>query len=323
MKIGRDFTNLLYFNYLSDEDKRRLEAGEIGVSDMDATVQVTAKADIAGQAAAAKEFGLDHVELDGAVPNPYLSFTPEQKEEARVAIKRAGITLSLHLPYTYVGASTCAPHELDRRAAVELQKRYIEFASDIGCNYVNMHPGVVPFYHAMGKYFDLIRSSLVKTLLELGEVAKSRNVTLHLENNTAFDGCFFEPDELCSVVEEVRERGVEVYLNFDIGHWFTRADVGRPLPDPPEKIIEQIPEGMFKELHLNDYVPGKRLFHPPLHEGVGPLKRENLLRYAELVKRKGAGLIVLETAIKTKEQVLNRERIMREEADFVRSVLNI
>jgi sugar phosphate isomerase/epimerase len=323
VKIGRDFTNLLYFNYLNEGDKRKLEAGEIGVSDMDATVQITAKGDIVGQVAAAREFGLDHVELDGAIPNPYLSFMPDEKEKAKSAAQKSGISLSLHLPYTYVGASTCAPHESDRRAAVELQKKYIEFASEIGCVYCNMHPGVVPFYHAMGKYFDLIRSSLVKTLLELGETAKSNDVILHLENNTAFDGCFFEPEELCGVVEEVRGQGIEIYLNFDIGHWFTRADVGRPLPDPPEKIIEEIPDGMFKELHLNDYVPGKRLFHPPLHEGVGPLKRENLVRYAELVKRKGAELIVLETAIKTKEQVINRERIMKEEADFVRSVLNI
>jgi sugar phosphate isomerase/epimerase len=321
VRIGRDFTNLLYFEYLGDEDKKKLETGEIGVSDVDAMVQLIAKGDIAGQITAAKEFGLDHVELDGAVPNPYLSFTPEQKEKAKSAVEKGGITLSFHLPYTYVGASTCAPHELDRRAAVDLQKQYIEFASEIGCNFVNMHPGVVPFYHAMGKYFDLIRRSLVRSLLELGEFAESRGILFHLENNTAFDGCFFEPDEICGVIEEVREHGVKIYFNFDIGHWFTRADVGRPLPDPPEKILEEIPDGMFKELHLNDYVPGKRLFHPPLHEGVGPLKRENLVRYAELVKRKGAELIVMETAFKTKEQVLNRKRIMREELDFVRSIL--
>jgi sugar phosphate isomerase/epimerase len=321
MKLGRDFTNLLYFGYLSDEDKRRLEAGEIGVPDMDATVQMTAKGDIAGQVEAAKSLKLDHVELDGAVPNPYLSFTAEEKEKAKSTAKKNGITLSFHLPYTYVGASTCAPHETDRKAASELQKRYIAFASEIGCIYCNMHPGVVPFYHAMGKYFDLIRHSLVKTLMELGEFAKSKGVVLHLENNTAFDGCFFEPNDLCSVIEEVRGRGIELYFNLDIGHWFTRADIGRPLPNPPESVIEEIPDGMFKELHLNDYVPGKKLFHPPLHEGVGPLKRENLVRYAEMVKRKGAELIVMETAIKTKEQVLNREKIMRDEDEFIRGIL--
>jgi len=320
MKFGRDFTNLLYFNYLSEEDKKKLEAGEIGVPDMDAMVQMTAKGDIPGQVEAAKRYGLDHVELDGAVPNPYLSMAKEEKQKAKDAAKKTGITLSLHLPYTYVAGSSCAPHENDRQAAAQLMKRYIDFAAEIGCVYCNMHPGVVPFYHAVGKYFELIRNSLVKTLLELGEHAKQRGVILHLENNTAFDGCFFEPDELCSVVEEVRGQGIEIYFNFDIGHWFTRADVGRPLPNPPEKIIEDIPDGLFKELHLNDYVPGKRLFHPPLYEGVGPLKRENLVRYADLVKKKGAELIVMETAVKTPEQVLNREKLIQNENDFVRGV---
>ncbi|MFN4133819.1 MAG: sugar phosphate isomerase/epimerase family protein, partial [Candidatus Hadarchaeales archaeon] len=279
-----------------------------------------AKKDIAGQVQAAKELGLNHVELDGAVPNPYLSFTKEEKEAARSAAKKAGITLSLHLPYTYVAGSFCAPHESDRVKAVELMKRYVDFASEIGCKYVNVHPGVVPFYHAVGKYLDLIRESLLKSTMELGEYCKSHCVILLLENNTAFDGAFYEPEDLCTIIEKARSQGAEVYLNFDIGHWFTRADVGKDIPDPPEKIMEEIPDGMFKELHLNDYVPGKRLFHPPLHEGVGPLKRENLVRYAEILKRKGAELVVLETAIKTKEQVLASAEILKEETEFIRGI---
>ncbi len=320
MRLGRDFTNLLYFEYLSDEQKRALEAGEFSVADMDATVQVTAKGDIARQVAATKELGLDHVELDGAVPNPYLAMDEEARKKARSAAERAKITLSLHLPYSYVAASTCAPDEIDRQAAVELHKRYIEAASGIGCQYCILHPGVVPFYHASGKYFDLIRASLVKSVLELGEFAVSQKIVLHLENNTAFDAAFFEPEDICSVLEEVEKEGVKVYFNFDIGHWFTRADVGRPIPNPPESIIEEIPGGMFKELHLNDYVPGKKIFHPPLQEEVGLLKRKNLLHYAQLVRDKGAELIVVETAIKTKEQVMRRNEIMQGESKFLREI---
>ncbi len=323
MKLGRDFTNLLYFDYLGKEEEQNLRDGKIGVHDVDALVQEIAKADIAGQVAVAKKIGINHVELDGAVPNPYLSFTKEQKEQAKSAAKKANIDLSFHLPYTYVGGSTCAPHEVDRAAAVELQKKYITFASEIGCNYINMHPGVVPFYHAMGKYFDLIRNSLVKSLIELGEVAKSEKVILHLENNTAFDGCFYEPDELVSVVEEVRGQGIELYFNLDIGHWFTRADVGKPLPNPPEDIVKEIPDGMFKEIHLNDYVPGKRIFHPPLHTQVGPLKSQNLVRLADMLKEKGAELILLETAFREKEQVLDRENIMKDEAQYVKTIFGI
>ena len=145
MKLGRDFTNLLYFEYLSEADKRKLEAGELSVADMDATAQVRAKGDIARQVRVAKDLGLDHVELDGAVPNPYLEFTEQARQRARKTAEQAGITLSLHLPYSYVGASVCAPDESDRRAAVELHKRYIEFASGVGCNYCVLHPGSCRF----------------------------------------------------------------------------------------------------------------------------------------------------------------------------------
>ena len=241
MKIGRGFTNILYFNYLGEEEERKLRDGEIGVHDVDAIVQETAKVDVVGQVEVAKQIGIDHVELDGAVPTPYLSFTAEQKEQAKSAARRASVDLSFHLLYTYVGGNTCAPYEQDRQAAVKLQRQYIEFAAEIGCNYVNMHPGVVPFYHAMEKYFDLIRTSLVKTLLELGELAKSKGLVLHVENNTAFDGCFYEVEELCSVVEEVRSRGVDVYFNFDIGHWFTRADIGKAIPKNPRRPSRRSP----------------------------------------------------------------------------------
>ncbi|MEW6592070.1 MAG: sugar phosphate isomerase/epimerase [Candidatus Hadarchaeota archaeon] len=321
MKLGRDFTNLLYFGYLSPDDQRKLEAGEITVADMDATVQVPAKGDIAGQVEEAKRQGLDHVELDGAVPNPYLGFTEEQKKKAKEAAKKSGITLSLHHPYTYVGGSVCAPYNEDRKASVELHKKYLEFAAGIGCKNCIIHPGVVPFYHAAGKYYDMIRSSLVKSMIELGSLASSKGIAFHLENNTAFDGAFFEPEDVCSVIDEVRQNGVKIYFNLDIGHWFTRADVGRPVPDPPEDVIKKIPDGMFKELHLNDYVPVKKLFHPPLQEEVGLLKRDNLIRYAQLVKEKGAELIVVETAVKTKEQILRRNEIMRGENEFLRRIL--
>jgi len=321
MKLGRDFTNLLYFGYLNKEEQRKLESGEMAIADMDATVQVQAKGDIAGQVEAAMEFGLDHVELDGAVPNPYLDFTDEQKEKAKEAAEDAKITLSLHNPYTYVGASVCAPYEHDRQASVGLHKQYLEFASEIGCKYCIIHPGVVPFYHAAGRYFDMIRTSLVKSMIELGEFADSHNVLLHLENNTAFDGAFFEPEDVCSVVEEVRRHGVKLYFNLDIGHWFTRADFGRPIPEPPESVIDRVPDGMFKELHLNDYVPVKKLFHPPLQEELGLLKRQNLINYAKLIKKKGVELVVVETAVKTKEQLMRSGEIIQGENEFLRKVL--
>ncbi len=320
MRLGRDFTNLLYFDYLSDAEKRKLESGDLTVADADAMAQLAAKADIPGQVAAAKSLGLDHVELDGAVPNPYLNFKDEQKDRAREAASAKGISLSFHLPYSYVGAAVCSPENYDREASVGLHKRYLGFASEIGCRYAILHPGFIPFYHATGKYLEQARAALVKSLIELGEFSSSNGIDLHLENNTAFDRIFFEPAEICDIVEEVGKSGVKIYFCFDIGHWLTRADIGKPIPKPPERIVEEIPEGVSKEFHLNDYIPYKRIFHPPLDEGVGLLKRKNLERYAELVSGKGVELIVVETAIRNPEQVMRRKEVLKEETEYIQAI---
>lgn len=39
--------------------------------------------------------------------------------------------------------------------AVELQKKYIDFASKIGAESIVMHPGSVPFYQATGGYLKI------------------------------------------------------------------------------------------------------------------------------------------------------------------------
>ncbi len=321
MRLGRNFTNLLYFDYLDAESRRRFLAGELTVADMDAAVQVVAKKDITKQILTAKALGIDHVELDGNVPNPYLAFSEKDKQKARDIAQENAISLSLHLPYSYVGANLCAPDELDRRIAVDLQKRYLEFASDIGCKYCVLHPGVVPFYHKNGKYREQIKTSLIKSLTELASFAAERGIDLHLENNTAFDGLFSEPVEVCEVLEEVRGMGLDVYFCFDIGHWLTRVDASQRILNLPENIVEEIPNGLFKEIHLNDYVPHKRVFHPPLHLELGMLKKENLERYLGLIIEKGAEIVVVETAASDREHVIRSGEILREETEYLKDIL--
>jgi hypothetical protein len=77
---------------------------------------------------------------------------------------------------------------------------------------------------------------------------------------------------------------------------------------------------LLKEIHLNDYVPGKKIFHPPLHLEWGLLKRENLRRYAETMKRKDVEVIVLETSLKNNEQVLDRKNLLKAESQYVREI---
>lgn len=321
MKLGRNFTNTFVLNKLSKEDQSKVLSGEYDLFSMNALGLVKFKKDVLSQIKLAKEFGLDHVELDADVPNPYPDFSKEERKRVREEAKREGISLSLHLSYSNAGSSVCSLQELDRKKAVELQKVYIDFASDIGARYLIMHPGTAPFYMVSELYLERLKEALVKTLIELGGYAKEKNLLFHLENNVAFDNIFVEPEDCIEVVEEARKKGTEVYFNLDIGHWFTRADCGRNIPDEPERVMERIPKELVKELHLNDYVPGKKTFHPPLHLESGPLKKENLKKYFEIVKKLEPELIVLETAYKYLDQVQNRRKILEEETAYIKSII--
>jgi len=322
MRIGRDYTNCLVFEHLSESEKRAVERGELDLGSMNAIALEKAKRDVKLQFEVTKKLGLDHIELDGDSPNPYLDMSAEERKKIRELADSYDITLSLHLPYSYVGGSICAPQGSDRRIAVELHKQCIQFAADIGAKYVNVHPGSAPFYQRVGRYKELIHSSLFKSLLDLGKLSQDLGVILHLENNTAFDGIYSEIPDCLRMVRELREKDIEIYFNLDIGHWFTRANFDKEIPDPPEEIMKTIPPDFIKELHLNDYVPKDIMFHPPLHLELGPLKRSNLERYARIVKRKGVETIVLETALKSLEQIIKREELLEKETKFVKSIFS-
>jgi len=323
MRLGRDYTNCLMLDYLDDERKKSVESGDLDLGSANVFALEKAKSDVERQIEVTRELGMNHVELDSDSPDPYLEFDAARRREIRETAESNDVTLSLHLPYSYVGQSLCCLQESDRKIAVELDKQCLKFASDIGAKYAVTHPGTAPFYQTVGKYREFMREALVKSLVELGKLASESGVMLHLENNVAFDNLFIEVDECIDAIRLVRDQGIDLYFNFDIGHWFTRADIGKEIPNPPEKIMETLPDELLKELHLNDYVPGKKMFHPPIHLGWGPLKRENLERYAEIVKRKGVEVIVLETALKNLDQLRQRQELLREESEYVRKIFGV
>ncbi|MDI6757162.1 MAG: sugar phosphate isomerase/epimerase family protein [Endomicrobiia bacterium] len=321
MKIGRDFTNLLNTSFLTPDERNDLKSGKLAVSDMDARVQIRAKADIVNQIKVAKETGLNHVELDGGVPNPYLELSEGKLVEAKEYAAKNAITLSFHLPYTFVAAATASFQESDRAVAVELLKKYIDVAKILGCNNVNMHPGAVPFYQAVGEYKKIVKSSVTKSLEELVPYAESKGLVFHLENNTAFDSICFEVAECLEIIDAVNKKGGKVKFCFDIGHWFTRADTGLKISEPPEDIMNEIPKGYLGQIHLNDYIPVVKKFHPPLHYEHGLLKKANLMRLVKMLKDKGADLIVVETAVREIDELLDARAIMDAESKFLRDVL--
>jgi sugar phosphate isomerase/epimerase len=282
-----------------------------------------AKADVEGQITVTRELGLNHVELDADSQCPYLNFSAKRRREIREFAESNDVTLSLHLPYSYVGSSICCAQDEERSIAVELHKRYIDFAAGVGMKYLTIHAGNVPSYHTKGVYRERAREALIKSLIELGRFSADRGLVLCLENNTAFEKIFTELEECIEVVKEVREKGAEVYLNFDLGHWLTRGDAGKEIPAEPERVMDDIPPELMRELHLNDYIIGDQIFHPPLHLESGALKRENLRRYAEIVKKKGVEVVVLETALRDLEQVLNHRELLEAETRYVREIFGV
>ena len=91
MKLGRNFTNTFVLDELSEEEKKKVLSGEYDLFSMNALGLVKFKKDILSQIKLAKELGLDHIELDGDVPNPYPDFSKEEREKVREEAKEAGL----------------------------------------------------------------------------------------------------------------------------------------------------------------------------------------------------------------------------------------
>lgn len=317
---------MLETSFLTDEERVLFKEGKLPVHNMDARVQIRSKRDIVNQLKVGSEIGLTHIELDGGIPNPFLEMTDDEILKAKEYASDKAMTMSLHLPYTYVAAATMAFQESDRKIACELQKRYMNFAAKSGCISVVMHPGSVPFYQAMGEYLKMLKDSLIKTLKELYPYAKERNLIFHLENNTAFDGYGVENGEIIDILNEVNSDGMDVKYCFDIGHWFTRAlpQFGKKeIPEPPESIVAEIPSNLFFQVHLNDFIidGDKFKFHPPLQYEAGFLKRENLKNLADIFKEKGVQIIVVETAVREIDELLNAKDILHKETEYLNEVL--
>jgi sugar phosphate isomerase/epimerase len=323
MKIGRNFTNLLNTSFLTSERLKSLKRGRLGTADLDARVQLRAKSDIVHQIKMAAALGLDQVELDAGIPNPFLSLPSKKIAAARRLAAEKGIALSFHLPCTFVAAATASFQESDRQMAVGLLKKYIDFSARLGCVNVNMHPGCVPFYQTFGIYRSRVIKSAVRSVQELAACAERRGLVMHLENNTAFDNLANDVDECVALLAAVNRGGGKVRFCFDVGHWLSRVDMGRKIGKCPERVVDRIPKALLSgaEVHLSNYLSGVRQFHVPLHYGRGILKRANLLGLLRRFKEKGVAVLILETVVREKHEFLSAAEIMREEQEYLKALL--
>lgn len=322
MRLGRDFTNLLEFEYLTKEDREAFLAGKLAVPDMDATVQIKVKADIPRQCQVAAETGLQHVELDGGIPNPYLSITKDQIKKSRQAAEKYEITFSMHLPYTFTASATCGFQEEDRQAAVSYLKRYLDVAADLGCKFTVMHPGQIPYYQAVGRYLEISNGMLLKSLTELGEYSDKKKMPLHMENNTFWDGRLYTADECLPIFEQVRKRGINIKFCFDLAHEFTGFKTLEEIPAHPEERYHVVPAELYMGIQIGDFIPEGRLFHPPMHRLLGRLKHEHIVNMFRILREKGAEYVVIESAVRERDDLIHAFELQAEEARFMRSAFD-
>ena len=315
VSLGRNFKNCLLIEHLEGQEKFAFMKGELSLTSINPAA-LKAKRNIERQIKVISDLGMTHLEIELDSTDAYLDFDAERRKKINELARSNGLTLSLNLPSSFANGGVCSLREEDREAATEIQKRHIQLAADIGAVHVTLPPGNIPPKNRVENYREMAHSSLVNSLLELGKFASGLGLNLHLENNTAFEGICCEIDECLALVKRVREQGVPLYFNFDLGNWLTRAEFTPP-PAEPESSLAPIPPDYIKEVRLSDYIPGEMILRPPLHLEWGMLKHSNLKRYARLVKIKKVETVVVETEIRSIEQALNYKDLLRNETDYL------
>lgn len=321
MKFGRNFTNTLIAEVLDPQKREQVISGEIDLFSLNALGIMDFKKDVLFQIDAIKKLGFNWLELDCDVPNPYLDFSDDDCRIIKDKADENGVELSVHLSYSGVGKEVSNIQNYERNLVVNMHKKYLDFAGRIGAKTCVLHPGTAPFYFLSPVFLEKIENSLVETLNTLIPYAKEKSIVFHLENNVSFDNIYWQIDDLVRVIEKVRAQGHELYFNFDIGHWFTMAEKGQDIPENFLDTVSKIPPELVYEIHLNDYVPKKIIFHPPLLDTPGLLTKDVLKEYLMILKNKlKPEVIVLETAFKTKEQIAKRWELLEQETGYIREL---
>lgn len=321
MKLGRNFTNTLIADVLDEDSRKKVISGEIDMFSLNGMGLLKFKNSVIYQLESIKKLGLDWLELDCDIPNPYLSYTDEQCSEILNKSQELEIDISIHLSYSGIGKEISSVQAYERNLVVGLHQKYLDFGQKVGAKACTIHPGTAPFYFLSPVWMKQIESSIIKSLEVLVAYANEKGMKFHLENNVSFDNIYYENEDLIDIVSKLRDKGQEIYYNFDIGHWFTRAEKGKEIPDTFLDEMKKIPAEFVYELHLNDYVPKKIIFHPPLLETPGFLTEDKLKEYFEILKTLKPDVVVLETAFKTKEQVAEGWNLLEAETKYIKGFI--
>src|SRR3989339_769255 len=136
MKLGRNFTNTLILDFLKEDEQKKILSGELDLFSLNALGLLKCKREVIYQIETAKRLGLDWLELDCDVPNPYLEFDDKECLRIREKAEKSGIELSAHLSYSSIGKEVACIQDYERELVAGLHQRYIDFAAKIGARSV-------------------------------------------------------------------------------------------------------------------------------------------------------------------------------------------
>lgn len=148
-------------------------------------------------------------------------------------LEKDGIYFSLHCPFLEVNLA--AYFEEVRSFSLRLTEKAIDFAGRAGCNPVTIHPGYTFLMNKVESIENGARLSMIEALTHLASFAKSRGITLGLEN---LQMPFFLLHDLKDFV--TFKRAVpELGLVFDLGHAYIMKRRGQAA-DPEGAILKDL-----------------------------------------------------------------------------------
>lgn len=199
--------------------------------------------------------------------------------------------VTYHLPLGEINIS--ALHSGIRKQAVEETEKQIDLCQGIGIDKVVMHPGC---FAAMPDIYLLVkhqaRETAKKSIFEVFDYCKKRNIELSIENLHRNEPLFQTPEEF----EPFIEGGLRMVV--DTVHAF-QAKVD------PVDFMKKF-RGKISEVHLTDGVWEDPVTHYPL--GAGEVDCVSLLE--ELEKIDFGGRLILE--VESKEDLIRSKEFLRE-----------
>ncbi|MCF7914037.1 MAG: sugar phosphate isomerase/epimerase [Spirochaetaceae bacterium] len=238
--------------------------------------------------------GFSAVEFKDQFPF-FEEMSSKEKRKARDIIEKNKLFCSVHLPFVDMNLSA---FDSDlRMAAVQVMKKSLQHAVEIGAQVVTVHGGNVNILNYGDEWIEVSEEFTLKSLKELMELSNEISIRLSIENLHEFSDrlkrVHSRPEALLRTYRTLNQK---TGFTFDIGHAHSTSI-------KPERFVEGLGPQNILLSHIHDN-NGKDDQHKAVGEGSINFK----MFFEKYVKEKWKFPLVIET--RTFQQALvSKERI--------------